>query len=184
MRPGGIEAPFDRPRRRRRSNDGSAVRIRNRQAQLPGDASNSLESRRPVTRRSGWRHRFANGAAGDWQRQTLVAGGRYATGAVSVVPEERGKCMAYRILIVDDSPAMRSFVRRVIILSGFELSTCFEAWNGQEALDLAGSLLYVGEWPELLDLLAAATDELGDRDESLRLRLTATRRRTGDCRRD
>ena len=44
--------------------------------------------------------------------------------------------MAYRVLIVDDSPAMRAFVRRVIELSGFELSTCFEASNGQEALDL------------------------------------------------
>jgi len=44
--------------------------------------------------------------------------------------------MAYRVLIVDDSPAMRSFVRRVLELSGFELSTCFEASNGQEALDL------------------------------------------------
>jgi two-component system chemotaxis response regulator CheY len=53
-----------------------------------------------------------------------------------VVPAERGKCMAYRVLIVDDSPAMRSFVIRVIRLSGFELSTCFEASNGQEALDL------------------------------------------------
>lgn len=42
-------------------------------------------------------------------------------------------------------------------------------------LDLAGSLLYVGEWPEVLDLLAVATEELGDRDESLRLRLTALR---------
>jgi chemotaxis response regulator CheB len=29
--------------------------------------------------------------------------------------------MAYRVLIVDDSPAMRTFVRRVIDLSGFEL---------------------------------------------------------------
>lgn len=44
--------------------------------------------------------------------------------------------MAYRVLIVDDSPAMRSFVRRVIDLSGFELSHCFEASNGGEALDL------------------------------------------------
>jgi two-component system chemotaxis response regulator CheY len=35
--------------------------------------------------------------------------------------------MAYRVLIADDSPAMRSFVRRVIELSGFELSACFEA---------------------------------------------------------
>jgi two-component system, chemotaxis family, chemotaxis protein CheY len=44
--------------------------------------------------------------------------------------------MAYRILIVDDSPAMRTFVRRVVTLSGFDLSACFEAGNGQEALDL------------------------------------------------
>lgn len=44
--------------------------------------------------------------------------------------------MAYRVLIVDDSPAMRAFVRRVIHLSGFELSTCFNASNGREALDV------------------------------------------------
>jgi two-component system chemotaxis response regulator CheY len=42
--------------------------------------------------------------------------------------------MAYRVLIVDDSPAMRAFVKRVIRLSGFELSHCFEASNGEEAL--------------------------------------------------
>jgi DNA-binding CsgD family transcriptional regulator len=42
-------------------------------------------------------------------------------------------------------------------------------------LDLAGSLLYVGGWPEVLDLLAVATEELGDRNESLRLRLAALR---------
>lgn len=42
--------------------------------------------------------------------------------------------MAYRILIVDDSPAMRSFVRRVIDLSGFDAALCVEASNGQEAL--------------------------------------------------
>jgi len=44
--------------------------------------------------------------------------------------------MAYRLLIVDDSPAMRSFVRRVIDLSGFELASCWEASNGIEALEL------------------------------------------------
>lgn len=44
--------------------------------------------------------------------------------------------MAYRVLIVDDSPAMRTFVRRVIDMSGFDLSSCFEASNGEEALDL------------------------------------------------
>ncbi len=44
--------------------------------------------------------------------------------------------MAYRVLIVDDSPAMRTFVRRVMNLSGFELSACFEASNGREALEV------------------------------------------------
>jgi two-component system, chemotaxis family, chemotaxis protein CheY len=44
--------------------------------------------------------------------------------------------MAYRLLIVDDSPAMRAFVRRVIDMSGFELSQCFEASHGAEALDI------------------------------------------------
>ena len=42
--------------------------------------------------------------------------------------------MAYRILIVDDSPAMRFFVRRVVELSGFDASLCLEAENGEEAL--------------------------------------------------
>ncbi|HUP03760.1 MAG TPA: response regulator [Bryobacteraceae bacterium] len=44
--------------------------------------------------------------------------------------------MSYRVLIVDDSPAMRTFIRRVIESSGFELSDCFEAGNGEEALDV------------------------------------------------
>ena len=46
--------------------------------------------------------------------------------------------MAYRLLIVDDSPAMRAFVRRVIGISGFDLAACFEASNGQEALEILG----------------------------------------------
>ncbi|HUI57592.1 MAG TPA: response regulator [Bryobacteraceae bacterium] len=44
--------------------------------------------------------------------------------------------MAYNVLIVDDSRAMRSFVRRVLDLSGLALGSCFEAGNGKEALDL------------------------------------------------
>ena len=44
--------------------------------------------------------------------------------------------MAYRVLIVDDSPAMRAFVRRVMRLSGIDLAECFEASNGEEALSL------------------------------------------------
>ncbi|HUA63661.1 MAG TPA: response regulator [Verrucomicrobiae bacterium] len=53
--------------------------------------------------------------------------------------------MAYRVLIVDDSPAMRSFVRRVMELSGFDLSNCFEAGDGAEALRLLGS-----EWVDAI----------------------------------
>ena len=63
--------------------------------------------------------------------------------------------MAYRVLIVDDSPAMRAFVRRVIQLSGFELAACFEAGNGLEALDLLSA-----EWVDaiLTDINMPAMD--------------------------
>jgi len=44
--------------------------------------------------------------------------------------------VAYRVLITDDSAAMRSFVRRVIEVSGFDLAACFEASDGAEALEL------------------------------------------------
>jgi two-component system chemotaxis response regulator CheY len=44
--------------------------------------------------------------------------------------------VSYNVLIVDDSPAMRKFVRRVLELTGLELGKCLEANNGQEALDL------------------------------------------------
>jgi len=42
--------------------------------------------------------------------------------------------MAHRIMIVDDSPAMRTFIRRVIHLSGIEVEAYIEASNGVEAL--------------------------------------------------
>ena len=44
--------------------------------------------------------------------------------------------MAFRVLIVDDSAAMRGFVRRVIELSGFEADIFLEAGDGKEALAL------------------------------------------------
>src|SRR5579864_2718401 len=53
--------------------------------------------------------------------------------------------MAFTVLIVDDSPAMRSFVKRVLQLSGFEMSTCYEAGNGREALDLLDN-----EWVDVI----------------------------------
>ena len=43
--------------------------------------------------------------------------------------------MAFSVLIVDDSPAMRGFIRRVMTLSGLEVDTCLEASNGEEALE-------------------------------------------------
>ena len=43
--------------------------------------------------------------------------------------------MALQILIVDDSPAMRAFIRRVVRLSGMEVDQYVEAGNGQEALE-------------------------------------------------
>jgi two-component system, chemotaxis family, chemotaxis protein CheY len=42
--------------------------------------------------------------------------------------------MAYSVLIVDDSPVMRTFIRRVLGLSGFEVGECVEAADGEEAL--------------------------------------------------
>ncbi|MCW5978971.1 MAG: response regulator [Bryobacteraceae bacterium] len=53
--------------------------------------------------------------------------------------------MAYRVLVVDDSPAMRAFIRRVIQISGFDCSQCFEAGNGEEALSLLDR-----EWVDLV----------------------------------
>jgi two-component system, chemotaxis family, chemotaxis protein CheY len=53
--------------------------------------------------------------------------------------------MAFRVLIVDDSPAMRSFVKRVLELSGFEMGACLEAENGCEALDLLNQ-----EWVDVI----------------------------------
>jgi two-component system, chemotaxis family, chemotaxis protein CheY len=51
-------------------------------------------------------------------------------------PQERSFYVAYRILIVDDSPSMRAVVRRIMEISGLELAHCFEASNGAQALDV------------------------------------------------
>lgn len=44
--------------------------------------------------------------------------------------------MAFHLMIVDDSPAMRAFISRVVELSGLDVGKCLLASNGQEALDL------------------------------------------------
>jgi two-component system chemotaxis response regulator CheY len=38
------------------------------------------------------------------------------------------------ILIVDDSSAMRSVIKRILAISGFEMDTCLQACDGQDAL--------------------------------------------------
>lgn len=42
--------------------------------------------------------------------------------------------MAYRVLVVDDSPVMRGFIQRVIRISGFDAAACLEAGDGEQAL--------------------------------------------------
>lgn len=42
--------------------------------------------------------------------------------------------MGFRVLIVDDSPAMRAVIRRILELSGFDLDGCLEASHGGEAV--------------------------------------------------
>ncbi len=42
--------------------------------------------------------------------------------------------MSFTVLIVDDSPAMRSFIRRVVAISGFDVGNCLEAADGKDAL--------------------------------------------------
>jgi two-component system chemotaxis response regulator CheY len=44
--------------------------------------------------------------------------------------------VAFRVLIVDDSPVMRAFIRRIIALSGMEDADFLEASDGREALTL------------------------------------------------
>jgi two-component system chemotaxis response regulator CheY len=43
------------------------------------------------------------------------------------------------VMIVDDSPAMRSFIRRTVVIGGLEVGRCLEAGNGEEALILLRS---------------------------------------------
>ncbi len=44
--------------------------------------------------------------------------------------------MAFNVLIVDDSASMRKVIRRVLMLSGFDVGSCLEAGDGLEALEV------------------------------------------------
>lgn len=47
--------------------------------------------------------------------------------------------MAYSVLIVDDSPAMRKFISRVLTVSGLDLGLTLEAGDGRQAIDVLHS---------------------------------------------
>lgn len=53
--------------------------------------------------------------------------------------------MAFNVLIVDDSMAMRSVIRKVISISGFDVGSFFEAGNGKEALEILNA-----QWIDLV----------------------------------
>jgi len=53
--------------------------------------------------------------------------------------------MSFRVLIVDDSPSMRAFIKRVMTLSGLEVSAHLEAGDGQEAIELLNR-----EWVDVI----------------------------------
>jgi two-component system chemotaxis response regulator CheY len=55
------------------------------------------------------------------------------------------QAMAFNILIVDDSPAMRRVVRKVVGMSGVDVGAYHEAGNGLEALDTLRA-----EWVDLI----------------------------------
>ena len=44
--------------------------------------------------------------------------------------------MSFNVLIVDDSSSMRAVIRKIVAISGFKMGRCYEAANGQEALDV------------------------------------------------
>lgn len=46
--------------------------------------------------------------------------------------------MSYRVLIVDDSPVMRSVIKRALTVSGIPVNELHQATNGREALALLG----------------------------------------------
>jgi two-component system, chemotaxis family, chemotaxis protein CheY len=53
--------------------------------------------------------------------------------------------MSYNVLIVDDSSTMRTLIRKVLNMSGFDVGECFEGANGREALDIVER-----EWIDLI----------------------------------
>ncbi|MDX1982958.1 MAG: response regulator [Bryobacteraceae bacterium] len=58
--------------------------------------------------------------------------------------------MGLRVLIVDDSPAMRAYVRRSLQTAGVALTSIHEAGDGQEASALVERQYGDGHWFDLI----------------------------------
>lgn len=58
--------------------------------------------------------------------------------------------MGLRVLVVDDSPAMRAYIKRTLSLTGIEIKEVFEAGNGQEALDVVSKENGAGKQLDLI----------------------------------
>jgi two-component system chemotaxis response regulator CheY len=47
--------------------------------------------------------------------------------------------MSFNLLIVDDSGSMRTVIKKIVTISGFQIDNCLEANNGREAMELLSS---------------------------------------------
>jgi len=44
--------------------------------------------------------------------------------------------MSFNVLIVDDSNSIRTVIKKIVTISGFQMDNCLEAGNGREAMEL------------------------------------------------
>jgi two-component system chemotaxis response regulator CheY len=53
--------------------------------------------------------------------------------------------MSFNVLIVDDSKSVRSVIKKIIAISGFQVGNCYEAVNGKQALEILSK-----EWVDII----------------------------------
>jgi two-component system chemotaxis response regulator CheY len=83
--------------------------------------------------------------------------------------------MGLRVLIVDDSPAMRAYVRRSLQSAGISLSSIHEAGDGEEACALVDRHYGDGQWFDLI-LTDLNMPKMNGEDFVKKLRLNETQR--------